>query len=52
MGHLYSMLSFQDSGIIREEGEGRLKETEMVDEYKETVLSGHYEAIAGINPYL
>lgn len=47
MGYLYHTFSSQGSSIT-EEVEGG--ETEEVDEYKETVFSGHHKMAARVNP--
>lgn len=41
MDHVYCVLFSQGSGIIQNNGVRRVQEPEMVDDYKETVSSGH-----------
>lgn len=49
MGHFYLTPSPPGSGIMEEEGAEKLKETEVVENYSQTVFSGHDGAIALTN---
>lgn len=41
MGHLYLHLSSQQTGLILEDKKEMPEEPEVMDDYKETVFSGH-----------